>query len=58
MNSWAEPASFGEYAPKTIKYCKTCQRETPHEVRGGSGMDVVMCISCLNRALTHELERD
>jgi hypothetical protein len=58
MSSRPEPASFGDLLPKMIKYCKTCRRDTPHEVRGGPGMDVVMCISCLSRALTYEPERD
>jgi hypothetical protein len=58
MSSWPEPASFYEPLPTTIKYCRCCQRETPHQVRSGKGVVAVICIPCLNRALTYELERD
>jgi hypothetical protein len=58
MSSWPEPASFHEPLPTTIKFCRFCQRETPHQVRGGKGVVAVICIPCLNRALTYELERD
>jgi hypothetical protein len=58
MSSWTEPAFFQKAVPKMIKYCKTCQRETTHEISGGAGVVAVICIPCLNRALTYELERD
>jgi hypothetical protein len=58
MKSWPEPASFHEALPKTIKYCKTCARETPHQIRGGRDLIAVICISCLERALKYQLERD
>jgi hypothetical protein len=57
MSSWPEPVSFHE-PPTTIKFCKICQRETPHQIRGGEGVVAVICIPCLDRALTYELERD
>ncbi len=57
MSSWPEPASFHEL-PTTIKFCKICQRETPHQIRGGDGVVTVICIPCLGHALTYELERD
>jgi hypothetical protein len=58
MSTWPEPASFLEALPKTIKYCKTCQRETAHQIRGGPGVVAFICTACLERALTHELGRD
>jgi len=58
MSSRPEPASFGDALPKTVKYCKKCQRETSHEIRGGPGVVAFICIPCLSRALTYELERD
>ena len=58
MSAWPEPASFQEDLPKTMRYCKTCQRDTPHEIRTGSGMTATICIPCLRRAFYYDLERD
>jgi len=58
MNAWPEPASFHEALPKTLKYCKTCQSETPHQIRCGPGLTAMICIACLDRALAFELARD
>jgi hypothetical protein len=58
MTAWPEPASFHDPLPKTMKHCKTCDRETPHEIRGGPGLSAIICIACLRRALMYELEKD
>lgn len=58
MSSWPEPASFKEGYPKITKYCKTCRKDTLHEIRMGSGVIATMCIACLERALCYELDRD
>lgn len=58
MSTWPEPASYHEALPRTIKYCKTCQRETPHQIRSGPGVVANICISCLERALSYARERD
>jgi hypothetical protein len=58
MSAWPEPASFHDARPKTIKYCKTCQMETPHQIRSGPGVVTVICVACLGRALAYELDRD
>jgi hypothetical protein len=58
MSSRSEPVSYHDALAKIMKYCKTCQRETPHQIRGGPGMGVVICVPCLSRALTYELGRD
>ena len=58
MSAWPEPASFPEVLPRTMKFCKVCQKETPHEIRGGSGVVATICIPCLRRALEYEQERD
>jgi hypothetical protein len=44
--------------PKTLRYCATCQRETAHQLRQGSGVVVTICVPCLERALSYELDRD
>jgi hypothetical protein len=44
--------------PKTLRHCPLCQKETPHEIREGSGMIVTVCVSCLERALSYELDRE
>ena len=56
MSSWPETASFHELLPTTIKFCRICQRDTPHQVRGGRGVIAVICIPCLGRALRGEIE--
>ena len=58
MSSRSEPAPLDDALPKTVKYCKKCQRGTSHQIRGGPGVGLFICIPCLSRALTYELERD
>jgi len=58
MSAWPEPASYRDPQISTMKYCKTCERDTPHQIRGGPGAAANICIACLRRALAHELDRD
>lgn len=44
--------------PKTMRFCRTCQKETPHQLRQGTGAVVSLCVPCLERALSYELDRD
>ncbi len=44
--------------PKTLRHCRTCGKETPHQLRQGAGVVVSLCVPCLERALTYELDRD
>ena len=44
--------------PKTLRYCRSCGKETPHQLRQGTGVVVTLCVPCLERALTYELDRD
>ena len=44
--------------PKTIRFCKVCEKETPHQLREGSGLVAKICIPCMERALHYELDRD
>ena len=44
--------------PKTLRLCRTCGKETPHQLRQGSGVIVTLCVPCLERALSYELDRD
>jgi len=44
--------------PKTLRFCRTCSKETPHQIRQGTGVVVTLCVPCLERALTYELNRD
>ena len=44
--------------PKTLRYCQTCHQETPHQLRSGAGAVVMICVACLQRALSYELDRD
>jgi hypothetical protein len=58
MSSWPEPASLHDARPKTMKFCKVCQRDTAHEIRSGAGMTATICVACLQRALCYELDRE
>jgi hypothetical protein len=42
--------------PKIVRYCKTCEKETPHEIRNGVRVAVTICIPCLERALNYEMD--
>jgi hypothetical protein len=44
--------------PKTLRYCKLCQKETPHEIRVGAGVVAKFCVACMERELFYELEKD
>ena len=44
--------------PKTLRYCHSCDKETPHQLRQGAEVVVTICIPCLERALNYELDRD
>ena len=44
--------------PKTLRYCPLCQKETTHEIREGKAMVVTVCVQCLERALSYELDRE
>ena len=44
--------------PKTLRHCRACGKETPHQIRQGAGVVVTLCVPCLERALTYELDRD
>jgi len=46
------------YAPKTFRYCPLCGKETPHEIREGAGVVATLCVPCLDRAVTYELDRE
>ena len=41
-----------------MRFCRTCQKETPHQLRQGTGAVVSLCVPCLERALSYELGRD
>jgi hypothetical protein len=39
---------------QTMGFCKNCQRETPHEIRGGKGCAVKLCIPCVQRTMMYD----
>jgi hypothetical protein len=44
--------------PRTIRYCRNCQKHTPHEIREGAGVLAAICVPCIERALSYELDRE
>jgi len=45
--SWPGYSSKADPLPRTIRFCKVCQKETQHEVRTGAGVVAKMCVDCL-----------
>lgn len=43
--------------PVMLRFCKTCENETLHELRRATGLVARICRSCLERALTNSPER-
>jgi hypothetical protein len=44
--------------PKTLRYCRACAKETPHEIRESPGVIAAVCVRCAERALSYELDRE
>ena len=42
--------------PREIRYCRSCQKETAHEIRFGAGVIATMCVPCLESVLRGQLE--
>src|SRR5580692_8467164 len=51
------PVSWQD-GPRTIRYCKTCQRGTAHQIVGCGGVQAALCIPCQVRLTAYELDRD
>jgi len=58
MLNWPEQPAVAMPLPRTMQYCKVCQRQTAHEIRTGAGVIARICTTCLERALRYELDRD
>lgn len=58
MQLWEEQPESIPAPPKTIRFCKICDRETPHEVRAGNGIIARICVPCLERERLYDLDRD
>jgi hypothetical protein len=46
------------HTPKTIRYCPLCGKQTTHEFKEGGGLVATICIPCVERALSYELDRE
>jgi len=51
-----QPAAFD--LPKTLRYCKVCEKETPHRIHAGDGLVARICVACLEHIRGYELDRD
>jgi hypothetical protein len=58
MMEWPQYSSVAAPLPKTVRFCKVCHQHTPHEIRPGGGLTATICVPCLERALTYELDRE
>lgn len=50
------PTARANVFPKVLRYCERCRCETSHQIRAGG--ELLVCTSCLQRALDYELDRD
>ncbi len=48
-----------ELVASFLSFCKTCQKQTKHEIRQceGSAGYIKLCIPCLNKAIFEQLGR-
>lgn len=58
MAAWSGEFTTKTDWPKTIRYCRVCQKDTPHEIREGAGVVATFCVPCVQRTLSYELDRD
>lgn len=43
---------------KTLLYCKTCCRETTHEIHQAAGAETANCVPCMEQTVSYELDRE
>jgi len=43
---------------KTLLYCKTCRKETTHEIHQAGSAETANCASCMERSVSYELDRE
>jgi len=46
-----------EYA-STLRFCQSCEKETPHEIYVGDGCKGYVCVPCKLRGELYEENRD
>jgi len=51
MRLWKDQLEPAPVLPKTMRFCKVCRKDTPHEIRRGSGLVAKICMPCVRRAL-------
>lgn len=51
-------ASLPQLRPRPLEYCPVCRKQTPHEIRESDGVLAAICLDCLERAVTYEMDRD
>lgn len=44
--------------PKTLRFCKVCQRETPHLIYSGGSVIARVCLPCSEESQRYELDRE
>ena len=57
MGTTSQPGQTAEYS-RILQRCRRCGRETPHEIHATDGMNIKVCVCCVERALMYELDRD
>ena len=43
---------------KTLLYCRTCCKETTHEIDRIAGTEAANCVPCDERSVSYELDRE
>ena len=58
MQLWEDRLEPSKKLPTTIRLCRVCQRETPHQIRFGCGVVAKICVPCLEQSLMNGRGRD
>ena len=58
MKSAQDHSELKQALVTTLRHCKVCNRETPHEILSGGGCVAKICIPCLENSKRYELDRD
>jgi len=53
MKTWATEESV-----RTLRFCRTCNKETPHEIHAGEGSKAYICVPCTQRHEIYEQDMD
>jgi hypothetical protein len=45
-------------SPKTLRFCPRCTKQTTHEILENTDLAVTVCVPCVERTMSYELDRE